>query len=147
MAWILSQKLSAEHGVAPGVIQALKESPGGLPDVQQYIKVGAILFPAPRHISIVWHIYPSKAAYLAHVANPKQETAPLALPWEILPEPHVIRREQRDPKTGEILHPALVLPSFNQLMANSGDVWNLGRQRLYEISADWPEFDGARLDE
>lgn len=155
MAWILSQPLSMEHGVAPGVIQALKELPGGLPEVPQYIKLGEIKFLAKKHLRIVWHIYPSKAAYLAHASNPRQDTLPVASQWDILPEPNVLRREQRDPKTQEVTAPALVLPSYDQLMAvgesatvaNNAELWELARARLYEMSAAWPDFAGATIDE
>lgn len=154
MAWILTQKLALEHGVSPGVIQTLKEA-GALPDVPQYIKMGGVVFPAKRRLRVLWHIYPSKAAYLAHAANPQPDTEPRTAVWEILPEPNVIRREQRDPKTQEVLQPALVLPSFDQLMAvgdsatvaNNAELWDLARARLYELSAAWPDFAGAVMDE
>jgi hypothetical protein len=154
MAWILTQPLSAEHGVSPGVIQTLKDA-GALPDVPQYVKIGGVLFPAPRRLRILWQVYPSKAAYLAHAANPQPDTEPRTVVWEILPEPNVIRREQRDPKSQEVLQPALVLPSFDQVMAvgdsatvlNNAELWDLARALLYEMSAAWPDFAGAELDD
>lgn len=154
MAWILSQPLSAELGVSPGIIQTLKDA-GTLPSVPQYIRIGGVMFPGPRRLLVLWQIYPSKSAYLSHVAKPQRETEPVTVPWDILPEPNVVRREQRDPKTQEVLQPALVLPSFDQLMAvgdsatvlNNAQLWDLARTRLYEMSQAWPDFAGAELDD
>lgn len=154
MAWILSQPLSAAHGASPGLIKTLKEAGGELPTVPSYIRIGFVEFPQSRHLTVGWNIFPSKQAYLDFVAQPTADGKPRLMVWEIKPEPNVLQPERRDPKTQEVVQKALVLPSFDQVMAaevsdtivTNADLLTVVRKKLYELSADWPDFDGAKAD-
>lgn len=154
MALILNQPLSAEHGASPGLIKTLKEAGGTLPTIPSYIRIGFVEFPQARHLTVGWNIFPSKQAYLDYVARPTADAKPRLMIWEIKPEPNVLQPERRDPKTQQVVQKALVLPSFDQVMAaevtdpisTNADLLSVVRKKLYELSADWPDFEGAQAD-
>lgn len=133
-------------GISADVVAKISELGGklDLPDVDIYLRLGAVLFPRPRSMVMLWEVWPSKDAARERSANP--ETYQL----QIGPVPTVIRPEIQD-SDGNVISPALVMPTYDEFMSTPldtpaerlSDVFDQAKSLAYKWAKTWPEFAGA----
>ena len=126
-------------------LQAISAAGGKieLPPAARYIRFGGVSFPRARHLLILWEVWPDKKA--AQERSGKY----VKVEWLICPEPNVLVRELQA-ESGEVLQPARVLPTFDQVMSlaqSSGDTaaaaFESVKKVAYAIAETWPDFAGA----
>ncbi len=132
-------------GLSAEQVDAVERVGGSLtlPPVSVYIRLGAIAFPRPRHMAIVWELWPNQAAAVKRVGQCSR------IEWLICPEPNVVACEEAD-IAGKVIAPAKVLPTFDQVMQLATAIGDTAADSLeglksvaYQLAAAWPDFVGA----
>lgn len=140
MALALTKQSTPEMvGISPEVLKRITESGGkiDLPESQVYVRLGAIVFPQPRHVVLQFEIWPSQDAARERKGQPSIRNL------HIGPEPRVVAAEVQD-SAGNVISPAMVLPTYDEVMGLVGeDTYNAIRSKLYEWAKTWPDFAGS----
>lgn len=115
-----------------------------LGESSRYIRFGGVRFPQPRHLVLMWEVWPSKEAA-------RSLSGPFGIQeWPICPEPYILAQEERT-ADGEVLQSARVLPTYDAFtgLINAStpttvaDSIDQVRKSAYAIAKDWPDFAGA----
>lgn len=146
MAMILTKPQTPEMiGLSAEQLAAITNAGGSLslPDASIYIRFGGVQFPRPRHLLILWELWPSQAAAVARAGQCSR------VEWLICPEPNVLAREVVN-AAGKVIAPARVLPTFDHVMSLAETGGDTAEQSLdaikrvaYQLARTWPDFEGA----